>query len=585
MKNNESGKIGSVIEINSERITIEISKEISNYNVIHCGALFRIGQVGSFIKIRTGLCVLYGVVESFSTFMQAENIYIDKKVLSVSLLGYKTINGEFERGAKITPCIDDSAYIIEEDDINIIFKSNVQFPVKIGDSYFSAKLPVYVNLNEFILKHSFIVGSTGSGKSNTVAYMLNNIISGYPNSRVLMIDIHGEYMHYLNNNASEFSVFSKEKRLIIPYWLLDFSTLCKLFEIPYGNSVSSTIADEFRDMILKMKKKYVESSHLKGKINCNDIDINSPIPFNIREIWYKFYTRGYGTYVSVSRTEDELEYDKDVNGNIVKGNADTLEKPQFIPYAPSNQRPFKSIETNLKNIADNIYKIIINDSYDFMFGENDFIKGQKNINELISCWIDNPKQISILNLSGIPYQIMDTVIGIISNLIFDIVYYSLKIGRETEGRPILICFEEAHKYLNSNSGNSFSLSAVERIMKEGRKFGLGAMLISQRPTEISNTIISQISTFVALRLTNSEDQAKITSFAPNNFTLFLKSLSSLSTGEAFVIGESMKIPMKIKIPLLDSVKNIEFDNRIAIWKEKRIDQVDYVPTIERWMQK
>lgn len=585
MNENNKGKIGCVIEVNSERVTIEVSNEINNYNIIHNGNLYRIGQIGSFIKIITGMSVLYGVVESFSTFVQNGNIALDKKVLMVALLGYRTVTGEFERGTKITPSIDDAAYIIDEEDVETIFKSNVQFPVKIGENYFLNRLPVYVNLNEFILKHSFIVGSTGSGKSNTVAFTLNNIIENYPSSRVLIIDIHGEYLKYLGNNAKEISVYSSDNKLIVPYWMLDFETLCKLFGIPCGNDILSTVADEFRERILQMKKEYIVSNGFEDKININDIDINSPIPFSIKNIWYEFYQRGYGTFKNLSRTLADLAYVTDCDGKPLIGNAETLEKPQFEEYTSNNTVPYKSNETSFRNIADKIYKMILNDSYNFMFGDNDYIKGTKNINELISSWIDNEKQITILNLSGIPYQIIDIVIGVISNLVFEIIYYSLKIDRPIEGRPILMCFEEAHKYLNSLNGNSFSLNAVERIMKEGRKFGIGAMIISQRPVEISTTIISQVSTFVTLRLTNSDDQAKIIGFAPNNFTIFLKSLSSLGTGEAFVIGESMKIPMKVKIPLLDSVKNIEFDKRISAWQKKPEGTIDYSKTIERWMQK
>ncbi len=122
-------------------------------------------------------------------------------------------------------------------------------------------------------------------------------------------------------------------------------------------------------------------------------------------------------------------------------------------------------------------------------------------------------------------------------------------------------------------------------MKEGRKFGIGAMIISQRPVEIPNTIISQVSTFIALRLTNSGDQSQIIKFAPNNFSTFLKSLPSLGNGDAFVIGESMKIPMKVKIPLLESVKNIDFDKKIGIWKKEKNKEFNYTNTIERWIQK
>lgn len=579
-----SGKIGYVIEVNSERIIIEISSEFDNYNIIHKGNLYRIGQVGSFVKIINGLSYLYGVVESFSTFIQSGDSTINKKVINVSLLGYRTITGEFESGAKITPSIDDAVYIIDEEDIEIIFKSDVNYPIKIGCNYFSNKLPVYINLNDFVLKHSFIVGSTGSGKSNTVAYLLDNIVKDYPSSRAVIIDIHGEYMNYLNKNAKEYSVYDQTNKLVIPYWMLDFDTLCKLFGLPSSDIISSA-TDLFRDRILQMKKNFISKSELKGKIKINDIDINSPIPFSIKDIWYEFYSRGYGTFIDVSREPTKYSYKKDKNNKELVGNADKLEKPQFEMYTTSGSAPYKSSETYFRGIADNIFNIIKNDDYRFMFGDDDYIKGTKNIEKLFSCWIENDKQITVLNLGGIPYNIIDVVIGTISNLIFDIIYYSLKINKPFEGRPILMCYEEAHKYLNANTKNSYSQLAVERIMKEGRKFGLGAMIISQRPIEIPNTIISQISTYIALRLTNSEDQNKIISFAPNNYSMFLKSLPALGNGDAFVIGESMKIPMKVKIPLLETVKNINFDKRMDVWKGLRKEDFDYNETIKRWMQK
>lgn len=582
----DSGKIGHVVEVNSERVIVEISEELDNYNIIHKGTLYRIGQVGSFVKIINGLSCVYCVVESFSTFMQTGDIAINKKVINVSLLGYKNIKGEFESGAKITPSIADSVFLIDENDINVIFKSDVKFPIEVGKNYFSNSLPVYLNLNEFVLKHSLIVGSTGSGKSNTVAYLLNNIVAAYKSSRSVIIDIHGEYMKYLGDNAKEFSIYNPTNKLVIPYWMLDFDTLCKLFGLG-SNYTTSTVVDTFRDRILQMKKEYVSSKkEFDGKINLADVNINSPIPFNIKKIWIEFYNRGYGTFDKPTREYGDFVYKEDEDGNKLVGEAENLIKPQFEPYSMGNSRPYKSNETYFKNIADNIENLIGNEDFKFVFGDDEYIKGDKSIAKLIASWIENEKQISVLNLSGVPYNILDVVIGVLSNLLFDTVYYTLKIDENKyEGRPLLICYEEAHRYLNANSQSSFSQNAVERIMKEGRKFGLGAMIISQRPIEIPNTIISQVSTFIALRLTNSEDQSRIISFSPNNFSMFLKSLPSLGNGDAFVIGESMKIPMKVKVPLLETVKNVNFSSKIGAWMQDKPEDCNYEETILRWMQK
>ena len=580
-----SGKIGQVIEVNTERVIVEISNELDNYNIIHNGTLYRIGQVGSFVKIINGLSCVYCVVESFSTYMQTGDIAINKKVLNVSLLGYKNIKGEFESGAKITPSIADSVFLIDEDDINVIFKSDVKFPIEVGRNYFSSSLPVFLNLNEFVLKHSLIVGSTGSGKSNTVAYLLNNIITEYKSSRIIIIDIHGEYMKYLGANANEFSIYDPTKKLVIPYWMLDFDTLCQLFGL--GTGMTSLVVDLFRDRVLQMKKEFVsKDAELKDKIRPNDININSPIPFDIKEIWFEFYKRGYGTFDKASREYGDFVYLNDEDGKPLVGDANNLIKPQFEPYTMGTSRPFKSNDIQYKGIADNIENRLKNDDFKFVFGDNEYIKGDRSIAELIASWIENDKQISVLNLSGIPYNILDVVIGVLSNLLFDTIYYTLKIDEEKyEARPLLICYEEAHRYLNAGTQNSFAQNAVERIMKEGRKFGIGSMIISQRPIEITNTIISQVSTFIALRLTNSEDQSRIISFAPNNFSMFLKSLPSLGNGDAFVIGESMKIPMKVKIPLLDTVKNVNFTTKIGAWQQDKPENLNYNDTIIRWMQK
>jgi DNA helicase HerA-like ATPase len=393
-------------------------------------------------------------------------------------------------------------------------------------------------------------------------------------------------MKYLGDNANEFSIYDPAKKLVIPYWMLDFDTLCKLFGL--GNSLtSSSIIDVFRDRILQMKKSFIDGDlELKKSIKIVDININSPIPFNIKNIWFEFYNRGYGTFDKASREFGDFAYLKDEDENPLIGDAEKLIKPQFEPYSMGINRPFKSNEVQYKNIADNIENLLRNEDFKFVFGNDEYIKGDKSIAELIASWIENDKQISVLNLSGIPYNILDVVIGVLSNLLFDTVYYTLKIdSNKFEGRPLLICYEEAHRYLNSGTQNSFSQNAVERIMKEGRKFGLGAMIISQRPVEIPNTIISQVSTFIALRLTNSEDQSKIISFAPNNFSMFLKSLPSLGNGDAFVIGESMKIPMKVKIPLLETVKNINFAAKIGAWNQEKPEELSYSDTIIRWMQK
>lgn len=183
-------------------------------------------------------------------------------------------------------------------------------------------------------------------------------------------------MKYLGDNANEFSIYDSTKKLVIPYWMLDFDTLCKLFGL--GNSLtSSSIIDVFRDRILLMKKEFVNSVPiLKESIKLADININSPIPFNIKNIWFEFYNRGYGTFDKASKEFGDFAYLKDSDDNPLIGNAEKMIKPQFENYSMGGTRPFKSNEVQYKNIADNIENLLRNEDFKFVFGDDEYIKGQ-----------------------------------------------------------------------------------------------------------------------------------------------------------------------------------------------------------------
>ena len=196
------------------------------------------------------------------------------------------------------------------------------------------------------------------------------------------------------------------------------------------------------------------------------------------------------------------------------------------------------------------------------------------------------KPITILDLGGIPFDVMDLAVGLISRLSYETMFWGRFLDGIGRQRPILMVYEEAHSYLPKGGSNQFvqgySSSAVRRICKEGRKYGIGALIISQRPSDLDSSILSQCGTFITLRLSSSDDQSIIRSSIPDNSSGLADSLPSLRTGEAIVIGEAIKIPSRVLIPLMkprpdsnDAVPSLE-------WKKEEIENPDFARAVSNW---
>ena len=169
-------------------------------------------------------------------------------------------------------------------------------------------------------------------------------------------------------------------------------------------------------------------------------------------------------------------------------------------------------------------------------------------------------------MAGVPFGVLDITIGLITRFVFDSMFWGRNEPYTGRQRPLFIAYEEAHSYLNNSEGNNYARDSVERIFKEGRKFGVGAMIISQRPSEIAETILAQVGTFIALRLTNSSDQSIVKSSAPDNLISLIDLLPSLRTGEALVIGEAVTIPSRVRISLQTPRPTSDDPNLVECWR-------------------
>lgn len=171
-----------------------------------------------------------------------------------------------------------------------------------------------------------------------------------------------------------------------------------------------------------------------------------------------------------------------------------------------------------------------------------------NLEQLLEAWLGHDRSITILDLSGVPSAVLERLIGAILRIVYEALFWGREIPEGGRQRPLLVVMEEAHRYLNKE-GSGLARDMAQRIVKEGRKFGIGAMIVSQRPSEVDETVLSQCGTFVALRLSNAADRNRVQSTLPDSLIGIAESLPVLRTGEAIITGEAAKLPIRCRVAL------------------------------------
>jgi uncharacterized protein len=585
--------LGSVSRVVGAKILVELSHEIPSANPIINGKVYRLGQIGSFVKIPLGLLNIYGIVSMVGA---SELIDKDREIIvankpsgqrwiEIQLIGESYKRSIFQRGITSFPTIDDEVHIVTEEEFSIIYGSLSPTMIEIGTYAASESLPAKIDIDKVITRHAAIVGSTGSGKSNTVARLLRSIAdTSFPNASVLVIDPHGEYSSALPEKARVFSIGNTENPLIIPYWALSFDELA--WFLVDRKSASETMQDTIlRDRITSSKK--ISCSKLKaGAVREDEITADSPIPFNLKEIWFDLYLNEHAT-LRCKDDWDSVAYKKDKSGNEIKGDKENMIPPQFEPPAPGSSPPFKS--TRIAGLASYLNKILgrfKDRRFDFLIDPREYDGCKSDLHDLLASWVDHEHSITVIDLGGVPPEVIDLVVGVVTRILFESMFWGSDLPGTGKQRPLLIIYEEAHTYLPRGGNGQFiagySGRAVRRIFKEGRKYGVGAVVVSQRPSELDETILSQCGTYFALRLSNSEDQGIIRAIVPDSLGGIIDLLPALRTGEALVLGEAVQIPSRIRFPLVEPRPKSDDPEPSKCWREKKIDNPPYGKAITYW---
>ncbi|MBC17454.1 MAG: ATPase [Desulfovibrio sp.] len=562
---NKETYLGDVQDVNGTTVSISLSKESLTGFVYIDGQGYRVSQVGSFVRIPIGFNDLFGIVSQVGASAVPENQLESQnhgnRWMTIQLIGEGPRNGVFQRGLSQYPTIGDEVHLVSENELqNIYGQPDKPYFVKVGHISNADSIPALIDVNKLISRHSAVTGTTGSGKSTTVASIINALSDRekYPSSRIIMLDIHGEYGQALQDKAQIYKINKEtsprleENELQVPFWALNFDELC---EISFGEFNN----EKDRNIVMERVHKYKLESltkHPRKGVSADTLSVDSPVPFSLHNLWYELFVEQFGTYYREGdgKPIEKLAYETDENGVELKGNPSEGIPPIFKNIATgAGEVKVNYLPGNL-NIGKQLLllgtKLRI-PRYNFLFKPDDWTPNAEgdvvqDLDTLLMNWIGSDRPVTILDLSGVPADILQTTIGALLRLLYEALFWARDLSQGGRHRPLLVVMEEAHIYLNGNSKGMAS-KVVQRIVKEGRKYGIGAMIVSQRPSEINSTILSQCGTFFALRLSNASDRSHITSTLSDNLDGLTGMLPILRTGEAIILGEAVKLPMRTTI--------------------------------------
>lgn len=551
MSKNKITEIGEIDSISGNSISVKLFDNIKSNMPIINGVVYRIGQIGSFVRIPLGYANLYGIVTQIGSAAIPENLkeavfkdydhFKNTRWINIVLAG-EQVGKKFERGVTQYPTTGDKVHLVTINDLDVIYggyeDSN---SIIVGNISVSESLDAKIDLDKLISRHCAIVGSTGSGKSNSVSVLLQAIANrNFSSSRILIIDPHGEYNDALSkfSNVIEINSDIEESKLYIPFWALPFNELMKLF--------SGNLSDQNREYI---REKVVDAKIASAEINKievakESITADSPIPFSIKQLWFNLDDFERQTFTERSRPETITEM-------IIIGNVENLVSNSYVPASAGGGSPFLNNQAKgILGFLDSMRNRINDSSYGFLFSPgkltpNSEGKIDKDLDSLFLDWLGNKLPITILDLSGIPSEIMSSISGTLLKIIYDGLFWGVNTKVGGKQQPLLIVLEEAHSYLKAGE-NSISSRTVQMIAKEGRKYGVGLLLVTQRPSELDETVLSQCGTMIALRMNNSKDRGHIKSAVQDELQSMIDILPSLRTGEAIISGEAVKIPSRVK---------------------------------------
>jgi DNA helicase HerA-like ATPase len=524
----ESIQIGSVTEVSGYRIACEQPQSPLDGPASHAAA-----QIGTVVKIMTPTTFAFGFVDSIAFQSSAGEARRSART-EIDLLGEvarvgDSAAGVFVRGISIYPILGAAAFIASDDDMALIYGKPSTATLAVGTLHRFPERIAHLKSEAFFTKHSVIVGTTGAGKSCALALILRALLKAHPHGHILLLDPHGEYGPAFPDLAESITPGTLE----LPYWLFGFDEIVEVIcsKEPIARSREALI---LKDAIIQAKRDFLETIGSPPEIT-----VDTPTPYLMSEL---------------------VRYVSDEMGRLLK--ADT-------------SQPYLRLISTIEGLA-------ADRRYQFMFDQAHVHKDMVDIlGRLLRIPVDG-RPITVLDISAVPSEITNVVVSLVCRLVFD---FATNCNRD-EVIPIMIACDEAHRYIPRDDMAGFETTrrAIGRIAKEGRKYGLSLCLVTQRPSELSETVLSQCGTVIALRMPNKDDQRYVRSHLPDAYGGLLNMLPTLGEQEAILVGEGALHPMRIRFNDLepDHQPRVAPTNFPAAWDKDVSGKKYLAKLLGRW---
>lgn len=479
-----------------------------------------IGQPGTFVLVSLPagylLCMVTGIdmkeerISSLEMKRAGDGSFLllDRvsRILSTVPVGTLDSAGAFERGADTLPTVNAPVFAVDATTIDSVYAGYADGNFSLGKLSLIPTQTAKINLDAFLSRHAAILGQTGGGKSWTVASVVQKL-TAFPQSTVVLFDLHGEYGETFGADAEVISASELE----LPYWLMNSEELLGLMVDRSESAAPNQIA-KFKELLQAAKQAHRENAAL----GIPKITIDTPVYFDFSGVIGEF-----------RRLDTEM-----VPGN----NGKDKQGPLFGQFTRLLMRIDSRLNDRRYDLIFKPKKYATSASMDDLF------------RRLLGETSGARRKAVIFDLSGVPFDVRASVISLILRCLFDFAYWYRRVNNERY--PIAVFADEAHIYLNDRDTNAEAARlSAERIAKEGRKYGISLTVISQRPRELSSTILSQCGSFLCLRISNPDDQAYVRNLLPDSVRGITAMFSTLRRGEAILLGDSVMMPTRIRIDL------------------------------------
>lgn len=586
-----TNNIGKVISCAPEAIIVAID-DLTLFEE-HKNSL----QVGRFLKIAQGnhdftIATIRNIKGVTSIATDGSTIW--QFQVECQAIGTLVEDKKFDRGSLLLPVPTELAFVADEDTLGKLFATDEQHDFPLGQLSMNKDICLKIDGNRFFSKHIAIVGSTGSGKSCTVARILHDIVGiadrqnsnkgKQNNSHIVIFDVHDEYTAAFTLDKDQFFTLNRLDidTLRLPYWLMNSEELESMF-IESNEANSHNQVSQFKNAVVLNKEKHNPL--------ITEVTYDTPVYFSIREVYN--YIENMNREV-IGRLEGE-DKPKLSDGTLVTDRKahyfDTICSFVSTSTAAATRATNGPFNGEFNRFASRLEAKLTDKRLRFLltatkpdgtpFKTEDF----ESLLKQFLGYLDK-SNVTIVDLSGIPFEVLSITVSLISRLIFDFSFHYSKLRHAQDKLndvPVMLVCEEAHNYVPRHNDAAYRASrkSLERIAKEGRKYGLSLMVVSQRPSEVSETIFAQCNNFLSLRLTNDADQSYVRRLFPDNSNAITEILPNLAPGECVVVGDAVLLPAVIKMPLPDPQPHSQSVKVHKEWQEQW-REITFSDVIDRW---